>query len=339
MTVVYVIICFASMVSYVDASADAMKTIFGIVYPAIEEMDETMFKICNWAICLVPGTFIRDLGGVAIMSFISFIGALLVLMTILVRCGGGLVANGLPASEDIQWWPSSVANLLSAAPVLILCYALQAGGGIVIGGLKDNSTKNQKVVCCGSFGIVLCLEIVVACCSYLFFLKATPPDVMTVFPATDVLANTGRLGVLAMVICGYVMLNVPTRVMLIQLLFNKNESNKEASYFQFVATNIGVSVLALVSGLLVSNLSAVLGICGAVATPLIAFILPALFTIRVRAKSDDAEVETPILSLKQWDMYLVLAIGIFFWISFCAALGLSMAGYEVTNDWTIAKMH
>merc|ERR1719408_527101 len=94
-TINMVILCFFCMVSYVVASADAMKAVLGLVYPPVAEMDETLFKILNWAICLVPGTFLRTLGGVAVMSLISFIGAMLVLFTILVRCGGGLLSNGV----------------------------------------------------------------------------------------------------------------------------------------------------------------------------------------------------------------------------------------------------
>jgi len=122
----------------------------------------------------VPGTFNPDLGAVSIMSLISFIGAILVLITILVRCGGGLLATGLPPMEKINWYPTSVANLLGAAPVLIFCFAIQAGGGIIIGGLKDNSPKNQRRICAGSFAIVFILEIVVSMSAYLFFLDKTP---------------------------------------------------------------------------------------------------------------------------------------------------------------------
>jgi len=50
MTLVYVIICFFAMVSYVDASADAMKTILAIFFPAIADMDETTFKVANWVL-------------------------------------------------------------------------------------------------------------------------------------------------------------------------------------------------------------------------------------------------------------------------------------------------
>jgi len=160
---------------------------------------------------------------------------------------------------------------------------------------------------------------------------------MTVFSATDPVANMGRLGVTFMVVCGYVMLNVPTRVMLIQLVFKKNESVKEASYMQFVSTNIVISIFALLMGIAISDLSLVLGFCGAVATPMIAFILPALFTIFVRAKSEDPEVEAPVLSGKQMDMYIIFVIGVVCWVIFCTALFLKLGGYTITDDFHVVR--
>merc|ERR550537_703247 len=109
-----------------------------------------------------------------------------------------MLEKGLPASDEINWWPESPAKLLASAPVLILCYALQAGGGIIIGGLKDNSKSNQTRICVLSYVAVFVLEVVVACSAYLFFLNATPADVMNAFPATDTIANFGRLGVLCL---------------------------------------------------------------------------------------------------------------------------------------------
>lgn len=337
MTIVYVVICFFCMVSYVDVSADAMKDILKLVYPAIDTVSPTMFKIVNWAVLLVPGTFIRSLGGIAVMSLISFIGALSVLATILIRCGGGMLSQGIDTSR-IAWWPESPSKLLAAAPVLILAYAMQAGGGIIIGGLKDNSQKNQTKVCCVSFFAIFLIEIIVGLTAYLFFLDTVQPDVMVMFPSNDPVAITGRVGVLFMVMCGYVMLNVPTRVMLIQLFFDKNESQLEASPAQFYGTNIGTCVSSLLVGLAVSDLSMVLGLCGSVATPMIAFILPATFMMFVRAKSIDDETEVPLFSFKQIDMYTTLLLGCIFWLVFVFALVLKFAGYQITNDWGIAKM-
>jgi sodium-coupled neutral amino acid transporter 11 len=339
MTVFYVVLCFFCMVSYVDVSADAMMGLVALVYPDITSFGETKFKIINWAIVLLPGTFIRSLGGIAIMSLVSFIGALSVLGLIVYRCGGWLVADGVMKHVDkLQIWPSSLSNLLAACPVLILMYALQAGGGLIIGNLKDNSKKNQTKVCCLSFFCIFLIEFVLAMIAYLWFLGNTESNVINQFPIHDPLATVGRVGVCFMVICGYVMLNVPARVMLIQLLFNKNESKQEASFMQFFTVNMCISVACLCTGIVVSDLSVVLGVTGSVATPMIAFILPSTFMIFVRAKSIDDDTEVPLFSPKNADMYISLFLGVVFWIVFCFGLGLKLCGYQLNDDWTIGKL-
>eukprot|EP00933_Yihiella_yeosuensis_P031980 TRINITY_DN25565_c1_g1_i1.p1 TRINITY_DN25565_c1_g1~~TRINITY_DN25565_c1_g1_i1.p1 ORF type:complete len:150 (-),score=18.12 TRINITY_DN25565_c1_g1_i1:25-474(-) len=149
---------------------------------------------------------------------------------------------------------------------------------------------------------------------------------MTQFSPHDNVANVGRLGVLFLVVCGYVMLNVPARVMIIELLFKKNEAKQEASYSQFLIVTVVVNFACLIVGLAVSDLSVVLGISGAVATPMISFVFPALFTIFIRAKNVNEDEVVPLISIKQWDMYLVLALGVCCSVVFIYGLIVSFMG-------------
>jgi len=101
----------------------------------------------------------------------------------------------------------------------------------------------------------------------------------------------------------------PCRMSIIQLLFDKNEALHEASFIQFLGVTLAIDFAALGLAIVVLDLSAVFAISGSFVTPFVAFILPAVFTLAIRSKADEPDY-TPIISLKNFDMYAVLVFGL-----------------------------
>jgi amino acid permease len=268
------------------------------------------FKILSWCLILQPTTFIRSLKGAAVLSLISFFGAILLLFSILINCGGHLIVHGLPAADKIRLWPASNQDLLGNAAIFILLYSIQAGGGLILSNLKDSSDYGMNKTVGITFVIAFTLELMIGLSGYLYFLDDTPGDILTGFSATDPCAIVGRFGVLLLVVPGYMMMVNPCRMSMIQLLFDKNEALQEATYSQFAGVTTAINVCALAFAVLVQDLSAVFAIDGSLITPFVAFILPGIFTIAIRAKAEDMKDLVPVFSKGQFDMYMVLVFGL-----------------------------
>merc|ERR1719326_1826570 len=84
---------------------------------------------------------------------------------------------------------------------------------------------------------------------------------------------------------------IPCKVSLIDLFFHKNEARQESTMAQFYGTTMVLNVLALLTALVVSDLSLVLGINGAVCTNFVAFMLPAAFWLKVQSKPADPNLD------------------------------------------------
>lgn len=318
----YTLLGYFCMVSYVNATTDSLTSLVnlamgasgGVPYYATIGLTDVQFKIIVWAVVLVPTTFIRSLKGAAVMSLVSFAGAAALCTAILINCGGGLLKTGLPPMDQIALWPASRQDFLDQASVFLLLYSIQAGGGMILANLKDDSQASINKTVNITFSIAFGLEILIGLSGYFYFLANTTGDLLTKFPDTDPIANIGRVAVLLLVVPGYMMMVNPCRMSIIQLLFDKNEAMQEASYVQFMGVTLGIDFAALGMAICVLDLSAVFAISGSFVTPFVAFILPAVFTLAIRSKADEPDY-APILSCKNFDMYIALLFGL-------AALGV-----------------
>ena len=76
-----------------------------------------------------------------------------------------------------------------------------------------------------------------------------------------------------------VIMMIPCKLSLIDLIFGKNEARLEASPTEFYGVTLALNIVALLVALSVSDLSLVLSLNGAVCTNVVAFILP----VRIRS--------------------------------------------------------
>merc|ERR550532_562656 len=102
--------------------------------------------------------------------------------------------------------------------------------------------------------------------AYLRFLENTQGDVLNSFDPKAPVTIVAKVAVLDLVVLSYMFMMIPCRVALLELLFNKNEASEDkASYTQFFGVTTAVNLAALTVSLMVSDLSLVIGLVGAVA--------------------------------------------------------------------------
>jgi len=157
--------------------------------------------------------------------------------------------------------------------------------------MKDTSDKNQCRILDTTFTLVFFLLYTIGCLCYLTWLDDTKGDVLQNLPSDSVAGIIVRMASLDLVVLSYMIMIIPCKVALIDLLFGKNEALQESTLAQFYGTTLVLNVLALVTALAVSDLSLVLGFDGAVCTNFVAFLLPTSIFLKLQSAPANPELE------------------------------------------------
>jgi len=214
--------------------------------------------------------------------------------------------QGLPTPDQIKFWPDSTADFMGTGSIFILNYSCQAGSSAILGSLENGATAARKTVDI-SFVATFVLEFAVGLAGYLYFLEDTAGDVLTKFPADNVLANVARAAVLFMVVPSYMTMFSPCRRSILELFFEKTQ--EETSWVEFLVVSGITNMACLAVALAVADLNAIFAMCGNIVTPFVAFIFPAVCAILIRSSACDGPDFAPVVSYKQMDMYAALLFG------------------------------
>jgi len=299
MVLLFTLLGFFCMVSYVDASADAVG---GILALFGYDVDQTVLLVACWLFLLVPPTLMRSMKMIALLSLVAFIGGCIMLVCVMLYCGTQIAKTGFPAMEDVDWMPPSIGSFFQALPIFLLIFSIQAGGGVVLATLEDSSDENVTKVTNSAFAVALTMDFLMGFSCYFVFLRETKGDVLNNMPSDNPLAIVSRFALVDLVVLSYMIMAIPCKVSMLDLLFGKNEALNEASAVEFHGFNIVLNVAALLFALAVSDLALILSINGALVTNLVAFILPAAFYLKV---------STDLTSRAKLAGMLLLTFGIF----------------------------
>lgn len=292
LVMMYTAVGFFCMVSYCAACADAVEGLMELVYPG-SGFTHNQIMIGCWVFMLFPLTLPRSMKGVAVMSFLAFVGGLFLLLFVVILCSKTLVETGMPPFTQVKLFPNTVAEFLTAFPILILVFNIQAGGTMLLSTIEDPSEANQKKISAVGLSVAAIMDFILGGISYLTFLDTIEADVLNSFPAEDPVAVMARVAVLDLVVLSYVVMIIPCKLSLIDMLFGKNESKQEASLVEYYGITAILNVCALAFALTVSDLSIILGLCGAISGPFTAMLMPAGFYLVARSRTEEVSVFSP----------------------------------------------
>ena len=120
----YTVFGFLCCVSYVDAAADAIAGIAALLLG--EEPPFMLTHVGCWLLLLLPTTLIRSLKAVALLSFVAFLGGIVMLTAVSAYCFTELLEKGFPPLSSLSWGPPSLAEFGQAFPILLLVFSIQA---------------------------------------------------------------------------------------------------------------------------------------------------------------------------------------------------------------------
>lgn len=304
----YLCTSFFCMVSYTDATADAVSGLLALFLDEGQLPSRTTITVACWLFLLLPPTLLRSLKSVAVASFVAFLGACGLLITVVADCTLLILRSEVPDLSQVKLFPSDFAGALNAAPILLLIFAIQSGGTLILTTMKDTSERNQKHVCAVGLSIVASMDSVIGFVCYFTFLSQVKGDVLQSFGTHDPIAVVARVSLLVLVVLSYMFMSIPCKVTLVDLVFQKNEAIQEASWAEFYFTTLVLNVAALGVALCVTDLSLVLGLCGAVCGPFISFLFPCACYMKANAMV--VEGAPPVFSLRNTPYFLVMFLGV-----------------------------
>jgi hypothetical protein len=209
---------FLCCVSYVDASADAVAGLLELVVGSAPPTMPTL--VGCWAVLLLPTTLLRSLKAVALLSFVAFLGGIVMLIAVTLYCLSELLDKGFPSVADLAWVAPSLGDfgqayvpaslspspsphldllpprpagdfitvfLLRAAPsahsrrrfpILLLVFSIQAGGGVVLGTMRDASESNMRAVSRNAYLLVLFMDFLIGIIAYVTFTSDVQGNVL-----------------------------------------------------------------------------------------------------------------------------------------------------------------
>merc|ERR1711937_946045 len=118
--------------------------------------------------------------------------------------------------------------------------------------MQDTSQENIRRVTNRSYMAVFVFDVMIGVVAYLTFLSATQGDVLNNLPNSSVLAVVARFALLDLVVLSYMVMMIPCKISLLDLLFDKNEALQEATPMQFYGLTLILNLLALGMALAVS---------------------------------------------------------------------------------------
>ena len=327
MTLIFVSQSFFVMVSYADACADGIMGLLGLVLRAEQIPSQRMVMIMAWLVLLAPTTLVRSMKSVARLSFIALIGGVLLIVSVVLCCSGIMATHGPPKLSDVDMMPRSAGNLFNGLSIFVFMFSIQPGAAAVLSSMQDTSEANVRKVCLRAFLIVMTLNVTLGFSCYTTFLSNTKGDLLLSFPNDLPSAISARFAMLVLVVLSYMIMSIPCKIPMLDLLFNKNETLHQASWMQYYGFTVVLNVLVIWCALKVSDLSLILGANGAVCSCFVALILPPMFYVKLCADPVNPGERVPVLSIRNLPYFLICLGGLFL---------MTVCGYQVVQRFLAA---
>jgi len=314
MVFTYTFFGFFCMVSYISASADCIKGLATTFVDASSIPDKLVIQVLAWFFLLFPPTLMRSMKSVAVLSFVAFLGGVVLVISLILVCSMIILERGISdVIAGIQWVPAKPQNMLTAGPLLCLAFSIQAGGGVVLATMKDSSDTNVRKVTNYAYIMVISMNGLLGSIAYLAFQEKTAGDVIENLPSSNPVSFLARVCLLDLVVLSYMIMCIPCKISLIEYLYGKNEAAQEATAKEYYGVVCVLSVLALCVATVVSDLSLINGLNGAIFTNINAFIFPALLAIKINANPADPSTFPPVSPYSPYNIkfYVIFLFGSF----------------------------
>lgn len=223
--------------------------------------------------------------------------------------------NTTAMDDTMRMFPVHLGNALSALPIISFAFLCHQNTFPIYKELKNASPTKMATV--GHYSISICcfVYLMSGIMGYYTFLDNTKSDLLINFSVTgtyfSMVMDIVRTGFGIACVLSYPLMVWEARHNIDVLLFG----NRKYQFWRNFGLNLGILSVCGAIGMTVQDLDVVLGFVGSTCSPLMVFVLPALFYL----KSDDENK----LQWKNWKVLCMLGWGLFLIPAclFCWTLG------------------
>jgi len=306
----YTFLGFFLMVSYVDVSADCIEGLLHEFWmPGIINISYGKLQIGVWLLLLAPTTLVRSMKHIAVLSAIASCAAVVLVVTMLVVCGGLLLSENSLERGTLRLFPDNASDFLLGMSMILPIFAVQGGSGAIFSSMQNQSSGNLSSVTIQAFALSCLMLGSIGSLGYSSFGDATKGDVILNLPHHSAGAIVMRIALLVLVLLSYTIMSIPCKVCIIDVVFGKNEALLEASKAQFCGTLIVINLSCLSVARFVTDTSIMFAINGAFVCNALSFMMPTLVNMKIRAKDAICPQSVPMLSSSNVSLWCVFGLG------------------------------
>jgi sodium-coupled neutral amino acid transporter 7/8 len=315
--------CYGASIVYVIAIKDAFESLLPDVTNNTGQPWATYATLILGACVLVPLSVLERLNSLRILSLAGVVGVFFTVGSIIYALAYLGISPSLSSTDslahNILTPKGGFIDMMTVISTLTFAFCNQFNIPQMYGELADKRSKSVSVISYVSTLLPMILYIVAAVTGYLCYGMEIDGNILNNFAplvsAGKIIVFIGIAAVILSVSLCHLLNNFPMRLSVIFFLPESFHENKWVRYGVPLFT--AVSTIAIAIGY--ANLSAFLGLVGATTGSIICYIVPALFSIKVREIRKQEEtgtigkknsvVKRAILSLKdhpeEWIMVLV----------------------------------
>jgi amino acid permease len=221
-------------------------------------------------------------------------------------------STSITSVEHMRMFPESIGDVLAALPIISFAFLCHQNTFPIYKELKDASPNKMAIV--GHYSIAICcfVYIMSGLMGYYTFLEDTESDLLRNFRVTGTyysgVMDVVRTGFGISCVLSYPLMVWEARHNLDVLIFGI----RPYEFWRNFGLNVGILGVCGAIGMTVKDLDVVLGFVGSTCSPVMVFVLPALFYLVPSKKSCCRCVNIKAIFMLLWGLFLIPAC-LFVW--------------------------
>jgi amino acid permease len=300
--------CIAYIVIVADVLTTVLELLFGHDSPFSKRY---VIQLIVVVVIIFPLTLLRRMDS---LKYTSFLSLFFIISFILVVVGTSAyklthdeyIISAEPASGTMNMMPTDVKGFFKTLPLLCFAFLCHQNAFPIYNELEGASVSKMSLISIVSMSLCGSAYLVTAFFGYAVFKGDVDADLLKNYEVkgTDVstLMDIVRTGFGLSFTFSYPIVLFEARHNLDMLIFG---DDKPYSFNRYLGWNIGIVSLTTMVGILAPGIEVVLGLVGSTCSPMMVFVMPALFYLYTDEDSWYSGRKLPAFCLLCWGCALI----------------------------------
>jgi amino acid permease len=277
-----VIFCWGVTLVYVVAMGEILESlnpVHGFPDAFKGQWGQRLITVIFWAIFMLPLSLMKEINSLRYASLIGMAATVILVVAICIHAGQG-PHNGKPVSENVKVAAFSM-NMVVAVPTFTFAFCCQTNAFEIYAELKNPSVNKMTLLSAVSMAVCTCIYIVAGSAGVADMGDSIDDNILLNYgnPTSHAYVAAAVVGISFTLTMAFPICIFPTRDAVLQIMGYQDVYSTPAKVR--VAVCVFLSTASLIVGLFVPGIGILFGVLGGVCGSSIAYILPALFTMKL----------------------------------------------------------